>query len=374
MNKKNYYSVYVNLREVDFQILNYLYNLRCATLTQIVSLINAKRPTKSAFSPNYLRNRFIVLVKKSVIFKDSLKNKDNIFQITALGIECLREHNDVPNEIKFNDRFSRGYFTCNELKLSPPSYMHQLSLNDFIVSSALARLPLEPNTLFRVLFYHIFKPDGILSAQNTDIFLEMDMCTESKKVLQQKWERYKHYLSHYKQSKFNTLFFIINNTSIRKTNLDTRIAFARNTMFEEMITHFDGYTDAYVGSSEQLIPALKNTFEKRMLVWHWALMNNFFPYDTDMYDALFNNVHFDCLLVVKKMHLFCDYYESCRMSVFYKLLKLEQLSKLFYNSCNAEFHYMILLKEDEERIFYDHLRALNLYSILELPIVKIRKI
>lgn len=374
MNNLSHWKDYCQLRDIEFRILLHIYNFRCLTLDQIHTLLYPKEQDRTEQSKQYVLHRCYILVRLKILQKETKRNEYKIFFLTSKGIDCLREHGDLKAEIKLNDKNICGYLTAKELQVSSPALPHQIALNNFIIQGIQKSLINSLNSTFRLLFYHIFKPDGIISQKDLDIFLEMDMCTESRTVLNTKWTRYSHYLNNYKDKLNNTLLFIIDCSLSGRSSLEGRISLVRDSLFNEMGSLMNGHIEAYIGDAAELIGTLKNVVENRALLWQWAYANQYFPYNTNAYEELFNGIRFDCLFIDSKTYMFCDYYESCRMSVFYKLYRIEQLSRLFFNSQKSKFQYFIVLKEHELKPFIEHVKDLKLYSVVQSNLVKIVKL
>lgn len=267
---------------------------------------------------------------------------------------------------------------------------HQLELNQFVFefrNKHKADTSLLPYQFFNEKIaskYKFIRPDGMLSINGVDFFLEMDMGSETKKQLLDKWNNYRLFMNttEFKSatSKIIVLFII----SCPKAAIQNRKNLVRSTIYETLIDAFDDKFDVYIGTKTELLNAV---FEKLL-----PLENNSYFFDNAVMENLVAKIHgytvgqgdklkkvfYDASYgyYIRKINdknrisiidgkvqefLFDEYFFS-PLSVLNKLVYLKKNSSLFKLNYKRDIGYVILVG-NAKAMFND----LVINSLTEVP-------
>lgn len=307
----------------DKSALTALYAYRCLTFQQLyefgyVTEKNGKVSEQTA------KKRLRYMIDSGLIRKKKFGNLD-VFMISNNGIEILKQCHQIPNEIfdSTTRTIKRGYYTSKELEIYSKYMNHQLNLNQFVLEFSKENTDKEWYYYDEKYLskYSSIRPDGMISVQDFDIFLEMDMSTESKKQLSEKWENYRRFLasSEFQNShKKIVMFFIIENNTVSKDNrnyatrymnkIENRKKLVRYTMFADLIDAIGADFEVFIGTRsdllnafrEKLYPKAVNTYEYGNMLKNILL--NKFRFSISNGSALkecFNGTEFD--LYIRKI-------------------------------------------------------------------------
>jgi len=261
-------DILTSLSQRDIEALQSIYLHRCLTEEQLYQLhYNKALPEEKVSSHKWVKRKVRQLLKLGLIeeveyiSKKNLTENSYVYFLTSLGIELIRYCLDLPTNIydKKKRIVKRGYYTASELKIYPKNINHQIHINEFVLNFQKQTDDLTwkyYDEKFMSQFTNI-RPDGMLSMLDTDFFIEMDMATESKKQLYEKWENYRNFfLSReylYKEKKIIVLFICEGTTRIEE-----RIDLVKHTLFERLMDILDKDIEFYIGSSEAILSLLKN--------------------------------------------------------------------------------------------------------------------
>lgn len=246
----------------DFEALKSIYDFRCLSLTQLFELHYKSSKGKSQ---EYARKKFLQLKQDKLVeeYKSTNKNVPSVFFLTNDGIKAVKNYFGFANNIYDADKkmLERGYFTYAEIKIANRFVPHQYFLNDFGLEAIKVINQHGLNYTYKderhlSEFYGI-RPDAILSFEGIDLFLEMDMGTETVKQLKKKWNHYRTFLNSPKfieSDKKVVILFICNN----KGRINERIDLIKHSINENFIDCLKGNIELYVGVSEKLISVIKN--------------------------------------------------------------------------------------------------------------------
>lgn len=175
-------------------------------------------------------NRIDTLAK-SLIRYDKVSDNVYYLYLTEEGYTHLKNNNITSSKMikrsytKVKNLDDSAYVPYSNLKMDYKLINHQLHLNQFIINFENAILKYKENNPEYKFKYEyrdekddtitsIIRPDAYVLFNNNLIFLEMDMNTESKEQLMEKWKRYYEYFS---STPFQNL--------IKKQQLKVSIAF-----------------------------------------------------------------------------------------------------------------------------------------------------
>lgn len=251
-----------NISKEDIYFLKNIYLLRCLTLKQAYETFY-KKDIKTF-------NKFIDTKLKffldNEIIEEVLFNKENIaLFLTKKGIEIVKENYKLPNEIFDNKTktITKGVYTASQLKMMSRLIPHQVHLNQFYLDFQRIYELRKYNFKWDyydekfVSSYFSIRPDGLINLCGIDLFLEMDMSTESKKQLVEKWKHYRTFLSsndYLNNPKKIIVLFIIENTS----NLTNRKNIVKSSVNEIMLDIFNENLEIIIGSKNEILLKLYN--------------------------------------------------------------------------------------------------------------------
>ena len=247
----------------DFQALLSIYNYRCLSMNQLFNL-HYRYSGKKEVSTEYLRKKLIKMKKDNLIEESRTvgKKTPTVYFLTNDGIQAVKMYFNLSNNIYDAKKriHERGYYTYSEIKVSDRFIPHQYNLNDFALTATDFLKSKNVNYSYvderHVSQTYGIRPDGILSTLGLDIFLEMDMGTESLSQLKEKWNHYRSYLgsqSYIDNGKKVIVFFICYN----KGRINDRINIIKDSLNEHFIDCLKEI-EVYVGIPEKLMSVLKN--------------------------------------------------------------------------------------------------------------------
>lgn len=270
MNKATYDAL-EKLSSNEIEALYSIYLHRCLTYKQIFKMHFLKIfETVKDFESVILEKWIQMGVVKKIYFK----HNNYVLFLTTRGVDILRIEYDFPSNILDDNKqvIQRGYFRANELEMHPRLINHQIYLNQFVLDFKrycnVSDKQYETNLYKKLKYYdekHIssyssIRPDGLLSLMDIDFFIEMDMSTESKKQLEEKWERYRRFLSSkdFKSTRVENkivVLFVIENSK----DLEKRKNLVKLTASQILLDKFDSECfDLHIGSSKELLNIVFN--------------------------------------------------------------------------------------------------------------------
>lgn len=362
-------------------MLRDIYTYRCLTVRQSY---NRYHKSTGISIKEYIENIIKPLLKESYIEIEKYNDNLAIF-ITNKGIELLKSKFNLPTEIydASTGKVIKGYQTAAKLKMLPKLINHQVHLNQFvfelkdaIIKDGSYDLKTKPFEYYDEKFmsrYTCIRPDGMIHMQGIDLFLEMDMSTETTNQLINKWKHYRLFLNsvEYRQKKNKIIvLFIIANTN----KLQERINLVRKTLTDTIVDLFDEGIDFYIGNKNfifnylfnKLIPQINNSYFIENYIFSDLLKqkHGFYPIPTTSLSAQFNNIDYGSY--IRKINknnkipiengkiqefIFQEaLYEP--MSLIYRISYLSRNTSQFYLQRKREIDYIILV-EDEKTIFND---------------------
>lgn len=256
------YEIKQKLNHVDLEFLKNVYLFRCLTIRQAYnSFYQDSIPYFNKFIDIKLRE----LVKNDLI-EEVLFNKNNIaLFLTKKGVEIVKDAFKLPNEILDikTKKIVKGYYTSSQLKMLPRLIPHQIHLNQFVLD--FKKIYNHKNyssnwTYFDEKYvsqYSTIRPDGLINFLGTDFFLEMDMATENKAQLIDKWKNYRRFLNsgdYLIGKKKIIVLFILGNTN----NIENRKNIVKLTASSILLDEFSDYFDIIVGTKDELLTRLFN--------------------------------------------------------------------------------------------------------------------
>lgn len=265
-NSSKLFNIIKKLTETDFDLLHHLYLYRCLTLRQARDFIYKNEETIDLFRNNYIKPLLQLGVVEEVEY---IPNQYVLF-LTTSGVDSVRYTKDIPLEIFNPDTkiVKRGYYRAGELKMHPRLIKHQVYLNQFMLEFQV--MALERGIKWKyydekyVSQYFTIRPDGLIQLFDTDFFLEMDMGTESKKQLSDKWNNYRDFVRSTEfTNKENKIVILFITENVK--NVEGRKELVRFTAVNQILDLFQDTFDMVVGSKDELLALLFNTLIPNIL-------------------------------------------------------------------------------------------------------------
>jgi len=371
------------LSKLDIHILESIYAFRCLNIQQLYQLHQ-----DSFSSPKELSHQAEVLCHLDLIKKVEYRNNEFVFFLTPLGVETIRYFLDLPSNIYDNQRkvIKRGYYRASELEIQPKNIHHQVHLNQFVINAQeiFSRHSIQWKYYDEkyVSQYSSIRPDGLISIFDIDIFLEMDMATESKKQLYEKWENYRNFLLSreylYREKQIILLFIVKESPKSQE-----RIDLVKYTIYERLLDKLDSEFEIYVGTPQNLLHLLEKRIipacqgkdpYKLRLKQLLEQIHGFSVAEGEGIKNIFNNTRYD-FYIRKLNHLnkitiehnriqefLVDDYSFEPSSVVAKIAYMDKNNTFFKTRFNREIAYLVVGKE-EQQLFRD----LRMVDLIGLP-------
>lgn len=367
-------EIFTKLANRDIEVLRSIYNFKCLSEEQIYQLHYKNKETDEDVSKSYANKKIKDLEEIGVIKKVNGIDKSGYF-LTTLGVDVVRTAYDLPANIYDvkTKVIKRGYYKASELMLSPRLIPHQLALNQFIVDF----ISRDYNIYWRyydekhISQFNNIRPDGLLHLLNIDYFIELDMASESKNQLYEKWENYRYFLESlefsYVERKIVVLF-IVENTA----NPKARIDLVKHTIEERILDKLSANFEIYVGTKDDILNYLdhkinavkKNKIDDIDEIFRILARQGFTIsfgenlrkiLNEDDFDFYCRKVDENNLLLVendKVQEFLIDSYLFSPMSVLKKIVYIHLINLKFHQKFNRDITYVIVA-ESEESLFND---------------------
>lgn len=270
--KKSVLQSIEKLKHDDLIVLNYLYLYRAMDVDQIMTHIYHVDYEKTAGK----RARTIItkrLMAEGVVTLSKYYPGQDAMQITNKGIEIVRYTRDIPNQVFDSDTktIERGYYTAADLNLNTRFINHQVHLNQFMIDfekkAQRYNIPWKYYDEKFLSRYVGMRPDGLITILDTDFFIEIDMATESKDQLKEKWEHYREFMRtdefRHKSRKIIVLFDIDNLKSHIK--IKNRINLVKSTLIDGLLDEINGDFEIVIKPKDELIDYIFNSYISEML-------------------------------------------------------------------------------------------------------------
>lgn len=256
----SFFDVKNNLDKKDLELLHNIYLLRCLTVSQIYNNYYKNDYT----GVQEFRNKKLHKLLDTGVIEEILFSSDNsaIF-LTRLGIDIVVNEFKIPiNIVDEKGTILRGYHRAHELKLQPKNIPHQVYLNQFMIDFKTIyeykklKIPWEYYDEKYLSQYRKIRPDAMIRLLDVDLFLEMDMSTESKSQLIDKWKNYKWFLNsaEHRNDRKVIVLFIIENTDL----IENRKNLVKITANDIVIDDINDTFEIIVGTKEELLTIIFN--------------------------------------------------------------------------------------------------------------------
>lgn len=385
MNQYQYRSLANRLKKVDYIFLKNLYYFRCLTIHQSWDLcyrlvgIDIK---------TFIKKRVVPFTRLELITIEH-NGKDYALQIKNKGIEILQSTGSLNND--FFDletkKIRTGALKESAIRLQPRLMNHQIHLNQFVIDfNKLYRRQKEYFVENYVYFdekfmskYTFIRPDGMISLNKLDLFLEMDMGTESKKQLVDKWTNYRMAINSNEIRKDDTKIIVLFILDCPKSKLQTRKNIIRYTIDQTLIDDYIDKFDIFIGTKDELLEAL---FQKILPIYFnsyffdSSVMNQliarkhgfvagegsklkkvFYNASYAYYIRMINEKNRIRILDKKIQEYLFDEYLYSPMAVLNKIVYHDKHSTLFNIYYKRKIGYIVLVESEQE--MFNDLRVIN---------------
>lgn len=386
-NVKAKMSVLQGLTKTDHQVLMAIYKMRC--LDEV--LIYEYFYKKDGQTEEYSLTRIDFFIENCLL--DSIEYGGDVpaLFLTTEGIQTVKTVFDIPPE-KWDpvlQKMRPSMKSASQLRIKPLKIRHQIHLNGFVLHfrdlAEAYGLPykymdeISVNGM-EILHTTTFRPDGLITLSNCDIFLEMDMATERVPQLARKWEHYRSYLNTkefaYKENP-TIVLFITSNTRRTRLRRDTVLSTLNNSFFDQISPKFE----FFIGDEETLIALLKDRFidqysafsqkisslQSVLMTYHGFSSSLAYNLVTDLEDTVFDlyirklNERKNILVVDGKPQEFLvDYYINEPISVLKKIAFFKAATVGIRAQFGREISYLVVV--DDIKSLYRDLSVLDIRS------------
>lgn len=247
-----------SLTSVDKKILLSIYEHRCLNEDLIYNFFYKRVNASREFTARKIR----WMIQKKLIEPVEYGLDFPALFLTTFGIETIRYVYDIPY-YEYDEQSGENVRTleiASRLKMKANNLKHQMALNEFVlkfkerVSDAFKYKYIDEKFLNLSM---VIRPDGLIQIGDIDVYLEIDMTTESKEYLLTKWGHYREY-QHCKsfQERRIVVMFILNNV----TRIEKRRETILRSINQSIIDIIDYSFDFYVGTQDEILDILFNEF------------------------------------------------------------------------------------------------------------------
>lgn len=377
--KKSTLDTIEKLKPNDLVALNYLYLYRAMDIEQLMKEIY-EVDTETAGGK---RSRTVIikrLMSTSVVTTSKYLPNREALQITNKGIDIVRYTRDIPNEVfdANTKTIERGYYTAADLNLGSRFINHQVHLNQFMLDfQEYAKKLGIPWHYYDEKFlsqYVGMRPDGMITMLDHDFFIEIDMATESKDQLKEKWEHYRSFMKtdeyKHKSRKIVVLFDVDNLLS--KNKIANRVNLVKSTLVDGILDEINNDFEIVIKPRaelikymfESLVPDLLRKNEKKNSILNYfeekkySLAYGFGLNKTlhgDFYNYYLRNLDKKGKIIINDGvvdEFFADFYLDEEMSVLHRVNWYEKNSYLYKESFGRPIR-LIVVTDDLETLFED---------------------
>lgn len=260
MNKKT--------NRIEAKILENLYRLRLLSIDQLMQLIYCDKNEKPKGN-QYVQRVLAEMVSKRLLVKipnnyATIDSVTNYYLLTTKGLSLAKNILDEPQNIYKNGKiFLKRNAGKKEISVSTKKYAHQYFLNQFAIS---AKIMLDKNHR-EYKYYdeaHIFglnhvRPDGMIVTADYMIFLEQDMGTETIRVINAKWERYRLQIKNMLKTERKIIIMMLCKTG---KHVNRRISNIKRNMQARLADKIGDEIDVYIDTMDNMLITLQDIVTK----------------------------------------------------------------------------------------------------------------
>lgn len=386
-------SLYNKLETKDFQVLYTIYIFRCLDEESLYRLFFNKNKNGEYMNISYTRRK-ITLYKKIGLICEDRGVSCIVYFLTPKAIDILKYAFNFQDKIYDINKniLKKGFLKASDLRVSRTFIDHQCHLNDFVTKFISRLEDLKTGLKYKyydekyVSQYNSIRPDGLLQFLGIDFFLEMDMSTERKEKLAEKWNHYRNFFisNEYSLSERKiVMLFILSKKEIVKNNifvesnsqksLERRKEIVIKSIVDNMIDTINPNFEIYVGTKEELLDIIFNKFlacvqnkdtrpieiKKTLELIQGFNITNAEPLkqytlgiEYDMYIRKINNNNKIVVENKKIQEFLVDDFSKHPLSVLKKISYLELVNSLLLKKVGRCISYIVIVNSEEDAYRY----------------------
>lgn len=371
-------------------ILSRIYQLRVLSYDEIFSFI---------FEPDNLADSYCTkIVKKAVAegYLDKIGHykQDSYYFLNLKGINFLKNYGIIPfgKREPGNAVFLSEYLQPFKIRIKEQYVKHQLALNHFVLSFEKMFSGIDFDYYDEIYISNIFtniRPDGLLKVNNTFYFLEMDMNTEHKQRLLNKWENYRNFLNSNSADSFNynikVLFILGGNLASPEVRAWEIRNYLENNLEDKISPDFDVLLNTEDNLLDYINRNLRNgeLFNIKSLFARYGF-NHFANIQSSEQLGDYSFEYYMCQInenskIVSNngfiMEFFVDSFIEGNMYVYKKVKNMPYISSVYKSSKNRNFKYLVIVNNEKEAFelskatnsFYENLFFTTINRLSTLP-------
>mgnify|MGYP001197283335 FL=1 len=371
-----------SLTAIDKEVLRSIYLLRCLDENLMYEMFYSLEGK----SRDYVMRRVRKFMKYKIIEKVGYGEEYPAIFLTTNGIGLLRNYLNLPVEayLRADKKTALGIYNYKDLRLDAKLIKHQIYLNTFVLEFRKRALEKDLQWTYYdekyLSKYTMIRPDGMIRIGSYDLFLEMDMGTETTRQLNRKWTNYRRFYNsdeYFQREQDIKILFIIGNVKNPEIKAD-RI---KTIIYNELGDIIDKDFDFYAAGQDELLDIIfkklipDSPYNKEIIPDFKSMMMRscgFILSSGDRLASELGRVAFDLyarklnnlkkILVVDKtpQEFVIDINVGSPLSLFKKISYIKQTSVFFENKFKRPLKYIIILEENKETEFYKASKAFGI--------------
>jgi len=341
------------------KILSLLYCLRVLSYKQIKTYIfDAEN-----LSETYCEKNLKLLVSSSYVEKNGYYKEESYYFITKQGISFLKEFGVISVNGKESSFFPK-YKTATSIKIKDVYVQHQLSLNEFVLQfrSEFPQVCFEYyDEIYTSSIIDNIRPDGVLKIGETLYFLEMDMNTERKTRLMNKWNNYRNFFtspSYYNLGLNIRVVFILGGDVGKKSTRKYELQSYIDEYLQDVIS--DRF-NVIIGTQGYLLSQLRDYSEpaykvQKILQKHFRVSKGRFS-DSSLMDFSFDSYAYkpDKMNQIVIEHgvplefVVDDYCSGC-LYVYKKIKHFPKILMIYRQKKNKDLRYIVFVEDEQQAL------------------------
>lgn len=337
------------------QITSYLYQFRTLSYDSIYKYIFERE----GLTVRYCEETLKKMVGEGLIEKKGFYKNESFYLIAKKGMDYLKEYGVIKiGSSEINESFD--LLPLSKIKINDRLLEHQASLARFVLrwSETKEFKYYDEKYISKVL--PGARPDGLVVTDDYMYFLEMDMNTEGKRALNDKWTHYAEFLNskeYYEMNKPVKVLFILGGKATKRTG---RKSLLKKDISGMLYPYINKKFNFVFGTEDELFSILKE--ENKNIARH-----KFDEYGYDMktgnFDPqFFGGEDFDFYGVTKAVaqkkqpnrhslyEFVFDDYTNDNEYTFLKVQRAATFLSVFLNKTKRDINYVILVNKEEDAV------------------------
>lgn len=370
----------LSLTEADKEALRSLYLFRCLD----EPLLHDMCYEPEGRSRDYVMRRVRNFIKHEIVERVKYGGEYPALFLKTAGIKLLSEYVRLPEDVYHQQgkKTLLGVYSANDLKLDVKMINHQLFLNRFVATFKRRAAEINLPWLYfdeKYLSHYVsIRPDGMIRIGSLDLFLEMDMGTETFQFLARKWNNYRRFVSsdeYFQREQNIKVLFIIGNM----VNPKLRSRRVKTTIINNILDVIDNDFDFFVSDQEDLVNVVFNLllsssphYSKRIPELKSLLQSQYGFHvspgellkeavDRNIFDLYIRKINEQQKIVVidgSTQEFVVDFYHNAPLSVIRKITYMDRINSYFKNHMKRNLKYIVIL--EDEVAFHKDLKAFGI--------------